>query len=197
LARLDFNSNSNGIVSYLALSGDDSILYAGGYFYTIGGQSRNGVAAINTSTGLALDFNPSFANSLISTLSLSFDNQTLFTGYQGGSVMVNSQIRNHIAHILPNGTLDPDFTPDVEGGFGINTMIMSPDGKTLYLGGTFTTINGNPRTALAAVDASSGSLISGFNNNIADNVNSSQLSVNSMSLSNDGSTLYIGCKFNK
>src|SRR6185503_19547223 len=40
----------------------------------------------------------------------------------------------------------------------VTTMALSDDGGTLYLGGAFTSINGEPRARLAALEAATGAL---------------------------------------
>lgn len=59
----------SGAVISLAVSGSD--IYAGGNFTFIGGQYRNHIAAIDTSTGLATAWNPGVTGTNVSSLSIS------------------------------------------------------------------------------------------------------------------------------
>src|SRR6266849_5979537 len=64
------------IISSLALSG--STIYVGGFFASVGGQSRNNIAALDASSGLATVWNPN-ANQWVQSLAVSGD-----TVYAGG-----------------------------------------------------------------------------------------------------------------
>ena len=107
--------------------------------------------------------------------------------YIGGEFyVVGGTAINRLAHILSDGTLDTAFDPDVN-----NTVYsMTLNGSTLYIGGTFTAIQGNSggpylRNRLAAIDTSTG-------NPTAFNPGANG-TVITMALS--GSTLYIGGGF--
>lgn len=52
---------------------------------------------------------------------------------------------------------DAPWPVSVTGG-SVETTVFSRDGRTLYLEGTFTSVNGTPRAGLAAVDAASGAV---------------------------------------
>jgi hypothetical protein len=71
----------------LALSGPT--VFAGGYFDSIGGKARNYVAALDTSTGTATDWNPN-PNSSIQCIGVT--NSSVFIG--GNIVTVGAQNRN-------------------------------------------------------------------------------------------------------
>lgn len=72
--------------------------------------------------------------------------------YIGGDFLqVGGVFRQHLAHVLADGTLAP-WNPVVNGA--VNAMVRS--GDTLYVGGTFTLVNGQQRSNLAAVRLSTG-----------------------------------------
>jgi hypothetical protein len=56
------------------------------------------------------------------------------------------------------GTPVPGFSVGANGA--VNAAAVSPDGRTLYLAGNFTKVNGKPRSHLAAVSTASGALTS-------------------------------------
>lgn len=60
------------------------------------------------------------------------------------------------------------WAPKVNGR--IRVMATSPDGSRLYIGGSFTTVDGKPRAHLAAFDTSDGSLVEDFAPNIGNDV---------------------------
>ncbi|MDN3444170.1 PKD domain-containing protein [Microbacterium sp. APC 3901] len=66
---------------------------------------------------------------------------------------------NVLAYDLATGALLP-FAPDVNGQ--INSIAASPDGTRLYIGGDFTTVDGQPRNRVAAFDLPAGNLVSAW-----------------------------------
>ena len=79
----------------LAVSG--STIYAGGGFYTIGGQPRDGVAALDANTGLATAWNP-YANDQVHALAIS--GSTVYVG--GDFTTIGGQPRTGIAALTPD-----------------------------------------------------------------------------------------------
>ena len=86
------------------------------------------------------------------------------------------------------GALETSFDPTLNGQ--VTALAVSPDGSTLYVGGSFTTVNGVTRNHLAAFSTSTGALSSTW----APNAGNSVLSI---ALSPDGSDVYIGGTFGK
>ena len=86
-----------------------------------------------------------------------------------------------LAYDLTTGALSTTFAPSVVGQ--VKALAASPDGKRLYLGGSFTSVNGTTRYRLAAVDPRTGALVT----NWAPTTNAT---VNSIAAS--GSSVYFG-----
>jgi large repetitive protein len=80
------------------------------------------------------------------------------------------------------------FTPTPDGE--VLSMLPSPDGSTLYVGGVFNHIGTVVRHKLAGISTSTGTAISTWNPNVS-------ALVNALALSPDGSTLYLGGDFKK
>lgn len=105
---------------------------------------------------------PSFANpiiyALLNTLAQQPDGKLLvggnFTAYDG-------QPRNRLARLDANGTLDPTFSTNIGADDHIHCIAVLPDGRIL-IGGSFTTIGGEPRSGLARLNAD-GTLDETFN----------------------------------
>ena len=119
-------------------------MYVGGIFSTIGGQSRNRIAAVDASTGLATSWDPSASNR-VSALAVSGA-----TVYAGGSFQIMAAVaRSRLAAIdLTTGVVtawSPVASHAVEA--------MAIYGPTVYLGGDFVTLGGQPRNKIGAVDA--------------------------------------------
>ena len=79
----------------------------------------------------------------------------------GAAPGMNTVVRNNLlAYELTTGALLP-FAPSVNGQ--VKALAASPDGKRLYIGGSFTSVGGSSRARIAAFDLSlGGQLASGF-----------------------------------
>ncbi|MBZ5739515.1 PKD domain-containing protein [Nocardioides mangrovi] len=109
-----------------------------------------------------------------------------FTSVKPGSGQSGSTTtRTYIAAFnASDGTLNTAFNVTLNGR--VYSLDMSPDNKTLYIGGQFSTVNGTSRNKLAAVNATTGALVTAF----APNPNRPVRSIESTS-----STVYLGGDF--
>ncbi|NND01525.1 MAG: hypothetical protein HKN91_01945 [Acidimicrobiia bacterium] len=87
---------------------------------------------------------------------------------------------------LWTGELIASFDPDVNGE--VRAVAVSPDASTVYIGGTFTQVNGQTATRLAALNASNGNLKSGFSVTIPNH------NVEAIEVDSDGD-LFVGGSF--
>lgn len=79
----------------------------------------------------------------------------------GGPGTVTRQ--NLLAYDITTGQLDTTFNHSLTGTNAEGRSIaVSPDGRRLYVGGTFTAADGQPRQNLAAFDLSTNALLGGF-----------------------------------
>ena len=180
-----FNPNSNGSVGEVTLNSDNSILYVGGSFTSIAGENRNYFAAINTSTGLATSFNPA-TNKDVGVIVLNSDGSTVYLG--GNFTSIGGQARQGLAAINTSTGLVTSFNPDHnDGDYFIDGLALSSDNSILYVGGLFSSIGGQSRRDLAAINTSTG-LATSFNPNPNDRVLN-------LTLTTNGSVLYVGGNF--
>jgi hypothetical protein len=173
-----FNGGSEGARA-LALSG--STLYVGGNFGSIGGQTRHGLAGIDTATGTVTSWNPE--PKLGGVQALATEGSTLYVG--GGFSEIAGQQRHGLAAFqVGNGALTSwNPGPQWTSGFGVRGVTsIAPGGATVYVGGGFSEIGGATRSNLAAVDATTG-LATSWNPGPEFGV---------LSLAISGSTLYVG-----
>ncbi len=177
-ALLPFNSGAslvapNGTIRDMVLK--NNMLYLGGTFTEIAGQTRNRLAAINVITDQLANWNPDVTGG-INDLTISGD-----TLYIAGStaLTVGGIARSRVAAInLQSGNLT-DWNPTISSG-AVNSI--AANSTTVYIGGTFTNVNGTGRNRLAAI-STSGTLVTTWNPNSAAAPNRVLL---------DGNTLYAG-----
>jgi len=118
------------------------MVYAGGYFTSIGGQPRNRLAAID-STGTATAWNPGVGGTVEA---LAVDGGTVYAG--GNFTQVGGQPRNRIAAIDAAGSVT-SWDPNA------NSIVyeLAVSGGMVYAVGFFTNVGGQPRNHIAAIDA--------------------------------------------
>jgi hypothetical protein len=168
----------NGPVYSMLLSG--STLYVGGNFTNIRTAARNYLAAISTSSGNATNWNPG-TNKTVYSMALGAGN-TLYLG--GDFTKVAGQTRNRLAAVdAATGALIAGFDPDA--GATVMSVAYSGSQNLLYVGGVFTSIGGQTRQFLGALQTSNGAPTSW--NPVPSNV------VYSLML--QGSSLYAGGDF--
>jgi hypothetical protein len=144
-----WTANADANVSSLAVSGTK--VYVAGSFTHINGITRNRLAAVDASTADVLDFNPNIdkqVNTLLATAT------KLYVG--GEFNKVGGVSRSKLAAFdLPSGTLNSTWQPKANGKVG--TFAQGADGADVYIGGSFTTLNGQGNYPyLGAVNASTG-----------------------------------------
>src|SRR5262249_24962133 len=114
------------------------------------------LAAVDATTGDAFDWNPSPGYVVQSVLS---HGDALYVG--GQFARVGGQPRASLAAISAATAALLPWSPTAEDSyFGTPTIAaLAASGETIYLGGTFTAVNGSPREGLAAVDGVTGALL--------------------------------------
>ncbi len=155
--------NAGGSVNAMAVQPDGKILI-GGYFTSVGGQTRNGIARLNADGSLDITFDPgsgvetSGLVGSVSSLIVQADGKILIGG---GFNTVNGQPRNQIARLNADGSVESTATFNTgtgpsggPGGAGIALAVQS-DGKIL-LGGYFTTVSGQARRGIARLNVNGG-----------------------------------------
>ncbi|MBI4057460.1 MAG: hypothetical protein HY399_07955 [Elusimicrobia bacterium] len=104
--------------------------------------------------------------------------------YIGGEfIRVGELKRNHLAHILSDGTVDPVWNPNPDGI--IQTLAATP--TAIYVGGDFNHIGGQSRLHVAAVDSERGNATQWHPN--------TDISAKVYTLAVDGQTIYLGGNF--
>jgi len=157
LAHFDSNGNllpwspsvGNGYVYAMAIDySNPNVLYIGGVFSSVNGVTRNSLAAIDVTTGALLDWNPG-TNGLVNAM-------VAYNGvvYVGGSfTMAGGYTRNDLAAVDGTGAVtgwDPNSNGDVNAlALSANPFTHLP---TIWIGGLFTSLQGQARYSIGCVD---------------------------------------------
>ena len=159
IARLDpatgladsFDPNANDLVLAITVETDGKIL-VGGYFNgpnSIGGQTRNRIARLDASTGMADPFDPN-ADAEVFSIAVQADGKILAGG---GFSHIGGQTRNAIARLDPATGLADSFDPSMNSI--VFSIAVQADGKILA-GGLFTSVGAQTRHHMARLDATTG-----------------------------------------
>ena len=146
-------ANTNGDVRVVRAAPDGSRLYVGGGFTQVNGQSARRIAALDPATG-AVD--PGFSPRPDATVrAIAVTAQTVYFG--GSFSSVGGQWRSRLAAVAAADGALLDWRPRGAGG-DVWAMDVSPDGKQVLAGGSFTSMNGssNPGKGMASLDAVTG-----------------------------------------
>ncbi len=169
-------SGSAGIRD-IVISG--STVYLGGFFTSAGGPTRNNIAAVSLTTAAATSWNPN-ASSIVERIIL--DGTTAYLS--GGFNTVGGLPRARVAAVSLTTGVPTAFNANVAGGYGYDINL---SGSTLYLGGTFSSVNGDATIHdFVTLDKTTGAVIPGTN---------FDMSGGCFAFAIDGSQLFIGGYF--
>jgi hypothetical protein len=154
-----WNPEANAGVATLAISG--TTVYAGGEFTTIGGETRERIAAIcaiakcegEVAAGDVTAWNPK-ANGVVDTIVVS--GTTVYAG--GAFTEIGGSLRERVAAVCATAKCEGEvaagnataWNPELVGTVVLTLAI---SGSTVYLGGEFTKAGGSARKDIAAVCA--------------------------------------------
>ena len=141
--------NVSSSVFSIALQPDGKVLIAG-FFTSVGGQTRNRVARLNSDGTLDTTFDPN-VNSTVRSIALQPDGKILIGGRFSS---VGGQTRNFVARLNSDGTLDTTFVnPNVNPSIsGVDSIALQSDGKVL-IGGSFTFVGNQTRSRVARLNS--------------------------------------------
>jgi hypothetical protein len=143
--------NPSSVTSLVAFGGT---VFVGGDFSFIGGQHRNGIAAIDAATGSATAWNPAPVGTGYTTVSaLALDGGTLYAA--GHFNTIGGETRPGLAALdVTSGAALP-WDPNAGGlpnaGGSPWTLRLVVGGGTVYVGGEFLTMGSCARANLAAI----------------------------------------------
>jgi hypothetical protein len=120
---------------------------------SVGGVTRNRLAAIDLTSGQPTSFNPDVTTGTspgIYALAISSDNATLYLAGEFG--LVGGQVRNRIASVNASTGAVTSWNPNAND----TVRTLAVNGSTIYAGGDFVTIGGQTRSKIAALSSSTG-----------------------------------------
>ena len=143
----------------------DGRTFVAGSFLSVAGASRIGLSALLPNGSVDSSFVPSggMAWTVVpdenpatlpsAQLAVAADGSVLVAGRFNA---IGLQARSGFARFLPNGALDSALNPSLNSGAVVTAVTLLTDGR-IVIGGSFTTVDGAPRSNLAAF-AANGSL---------------------------------------
>jgi hypothetical protein len=165
---------------------------AAGSFTTAGVQYRRNLAAVDLKNNVILPFNPR-PDSYVNAFELSTTKDTLYIG--GNFSNIGASQRGYTAAFkVSTGALLPWSTTTAAGG-GVEDIKLDPVRNILYVGGKFTTLAGQSKSHLAAINSTTGSLINTWTANVGA-INGQITPVRSIALSPAFDTVFVGGRFN-
>lgn len=166
----------------------DGFFYIGGAFTTVAGSSFPHLAKVILAQNLPVATWAPQMDADVRALAVSANGATLYIG--GDFTQVGAAARGRLAALsIASGAVIPTWNASGEGDANgsIRALALSPDGRTLYIGGDFTAVGGVARNHLASVSTTTGAVLPWDPG--ADGA------VRALVLSADGATLYAGGDF--
>lgn len=147
---LDWAPEANGVVWTILPHGDT--VYVGGSFWFIGGETRSCLAALDATTGRATAWNPG-ADGGVGDLAL--HGRTLYVG--GAFYNIGGRFRRFLAELSLDSDSASTWNMNIDQSppnwlFPPGVADLEISGDRVYVGGIFTTIGGQQRNGLAAID---------------------------------------------
>ena len=147
-----FAPRADDVVWSLAVSPDGTRVYVGGAFHSIDGEAHARLAAVDAVTGRPLPrWSADVRGGIVRDLAAS--KHVLYVG-GGFANVAGSRARDLTALDAITGSRLPGWRADTDGS--VRAVSLSPEDGRLYVGGTFSVVEGARRRNLAVLDASTG-----------------------------------------
>ena len=152
-----WDPNVSSTVNAITVDAANNLVYIGGAFTTVNGATtRNRLAAIDGSTGVATGWNPN-ANGAVQALVLDAAHSLIYAG--GTFTTVNgATTRNRLAGLSTSTATATSWDPNVANN-NVYALALDSASGLVYAGGDFTLVNGaTTRNRLAAIPTSTGTV---------------------------------------
>jgi uncharacterized delta-60 repeat protein len=155
IARIDVNgvldptfnpgTGANSAIAIMAYQSTGKLIIVGA-FTTYNGIARQYIARVNSDGSLDATFNPGTGpNQQITSMGIQDDGKIIIGGF---FTSYNGFVRNRIARLNLDGSLDGTFDPGTGASASVSALVLQPDGKVI-IAGDFTSYNGTPRSKIA------------------------------------------------
>ncbi len=167
-----WNPGASGNVTSLAggTVGTVPTLFVGGAFSKLGTGTHSRIGAVNAATGAVISAFKGKLDKQVNSLAVSADGSMVYAG--GAFTLADGVAHSGLAAFnSSNGSVLASWSPQAGGASSttplVTTVRLSADGSTVYVGGSFTTINGVSESHVDALSASTGSQVSTFTHHLA------------------------------
>lgn len=162
-----WNPGASGNVT--ALTGYGSTVFVGGAFSSLGTATHSRLGAVDANTGAVLSAFKAKLDKQVNSLAISSDGTTLYAG--GAFTLADGVAHSGLAAFnSSNGSIISGWSPQAGGASSttplVTTVRLSADGTMVYVGGSFTTINGVSESHVDALSASTASQVSTFTHHL-------------------------------
>ena len=140
------NVTDSSASNYVSTVQPDGKILVGGLYNFVNGFQTHGISRLNADGTRDTSFNVGTgANNIVNALAIQPDGKVLVGGL---FTDVNGTLRNRLARLNSDGSLDASLVSGFDNVFGfVNAMLLQPDGK-LVIGGTFNNYKGAARNNL-------------------------------------------------
>ncbi len=135
---------------YKILLASNGKIFLGGKFTKYNSITKNSIVKLNNDGSIDESFTiGSGANNIVRNILMLNDNKLLLAG---DFIAYNGVMRNYIARINENGTIDSSFNPGKGFGGSTTSFQQQSDGK-LVIGGSYTVFNNNSRRYISRINS--------------------------------------------
>lgn len=153
----------NGRIRVIKASPDGTRIYIGGSFTSVNGQSRNRLAAFNTSDGsLVSSFAPNVGSDVFG---MAVGNNAVYIG--GWFASINGVTRSKLGAVSVSNGATLAWAPVADNT--VTSLGLTSAQDRVIVSGSFATINGQTAPSLASLDASTGDLYAFAANTVINN----------------------------
>ncbi len=148
-SRLNVSNADAGVITALASQTDNKVILSGD-FITVGGLARRNFARVNADGSVDATFDSGTGFDVApQKIVVQADGKILIGG---AFTIYNGAAQSGIVRLNADGGLDGTFNVTLSANASVAAIAIRSDGK-IYIGGSFTTVNGLARNAVARLNA--------------------------------------------
>ncbi len=148
-----------GSIADMAISDDGETRYFTGSFSYVGAGTGPAVI-VNSSTGELVTYPTVTPENATVRVVIPDGNGGWYVG--GSFTGIGGVDQDRIAHVLSTGEVDEVFAPTFDSFGHVYSLVLDEEAGLLYVGGSFSEVNGEARNGIVVLDSTDGSLFDGF-----------------------------------